>query len=122
VTHNNGPGDSPRRPSTSPPQPAPIARTFVPAHLSCASGVVEGYLERLTLTGAVIRSLDRLPAGAEACELELLYPVGTACARGRVRAVDRELRLVEVELTHLDTNGRLLLATALMEAGLDDSA
>jgi hypothetical protein len=82
--------------------------------IRCPSATVEGYVEEMTAAGLVVRLLGGTLRPGEAVEVGIDLPLGTVTASGVVRAVDDEGR-VQLELTRLDQNGRLLLAAWLLQ-------
>ena len=85
----------------------------------CNGVAVAGYADRLTGGEACVQALEQLPALAGDCELVFDLPLGQASAHGLISAVDSESRSFRVTLDQLETNGFLLLATVLMEEGLE---
>jgi hypothetical protein len=82
-----------------------------PVTVRCESGVIEGYTENLSYCGLLVQSLTGMPRAGETCHVTLDLDVGIVEARGKVARLLEEERRFAVDLTHVDKNGNLLLAT-----------
>jgi hypothetical protein len=79
-----------------------------------------GYAETLTGTEVVVQALEELPELDGECEVVIDFPDGSATARGRVVAVDRDAGLLRISLERLEGGGSLLLAAAIIAEGTDE--
>lgn len=79
--------------------------------------VFEGTTENLSYAGVLILSHGDLPEIGASCEVVLKLRGGDVEARGCVVRHEIEHNCFAVDLTHVDRNGDLLLATILMSGG-----
>jgi hypothetical protein len=96
---------------TPPPEPVRI----VPVGVRCSLGWVEGYTEELDDAEILVQSLGGLPVLGELCEVRIDLSPTPVRGRARVAAVDAAAGTYRLALTHLDHNGRVLLAALLLK-------
>jgi hypothetical protein len=84
-------------------------------HIRGAGGEFDGYAEQLTESSLIIQALGQMPEPGEECAIVFYLEGGETGARGKVLEHDPEQRQYRIEISHLDSNGRLLLAGILLE-------
>jgi hypothetical protein len=82
---------------------------LAPVLVRCSCGWLACFTESLSDTWVRIQSLEGLPALGEKCKMVFELVDGKVEARGSVLQINGNLRQYTMELTHLDTNGELLL-------------
>lgn len=96
---------------------SPRGRITAPVIVRVGDAVVEGTIENLSYAGVMILSHGDLPEVGAACEVLLKLPAGDVEARGVVVRHEVKHNRFAVDLSHVDTNGDILLATILMSGG-----
>jgi hypothetical protein len=84
----------------------------------CGSNAVEDYAESLTDTEALVQALEELPELEGGCEVVIDFLEGSATARGRIVAVDRNGGFLRIPLEQLEGGGFLPLAAAIISRAL----
>lgn len=104
-------------PATGERRRSPRGRISAPVLVRAGEMHVEGTIENLSYAGVMILSHGDLPAIGAACEVTLKLSAGDVEARGVVVRHEVKHNRFAVDLSHVDTNGELLLATILMSGG-----
>jgi len=92
----------------------PRTHISAPVTVQAESGVLTGFTENLSNYGISVHRMSALPNVGEECRLTLDLPLGQVQVRGKVVRTEPKNQKFAVDVSHVDTNGEVLLATILM--------